>query len=140
MGGAVAGAGPERAETSASASSVTGFWEGTSLASCAPGFTTPGRCGAQQRITLNLIQNGSQISGGYHCEFGNMVCRNLNQEGKIISGTYFPGRASFRVAMPDGSTCLFSGRFSNRIGNGGYTCTSGGTILEQGNWSVARQF
>lgn len=129
----------EQAESGAPASDVTGSWKGTSIASCAPGFTVRSRCGAQQRITLGLIQDGSKISGDYHCAFGNMNCRGLNDSGKVI-GTYHPGRASLRIIFPDASTCLFTGRFSQRVGNGGYTCSTGGKVIEQGDWRVARQF
>lgn len=117
---------------------VTGLWQGTTRAYCGT-ETTPSRCNAVQKITLDLRQTAARnFTGTYSCAYGNMICRNDNQHGKLISGDYMPGRTTFRIQLSDGSTCMFNGNFANSKGSGVYECTYGGSFVEQGMWQVSR--
>jgi hypothetical protein len=37
-----------------------------------------GRCDAVMKITLEMSQQGSKLTGHYTCATGNMVCRDSN--------------------------------------------------------------
>lgn len=119
---------------------VTGLWEGTTRAYCGA-LTKPDRCNAVQKITLDLRQTSpTSFTGTYRCAYGNMVCLQDMQHGKVISGDLAPGRTSFRVFLPIGLTCMYNGRFGNDKGSGEYSCTNGGTTyLEQGMWQVSKE-
>src|SRR5690242_21939042 len=54
----------------------TGLWEGTSTAACMPLQPDITRCNAVVKITLQMFQQGSRITGHYTCAPGNIVCRD----------------------------------------------------------------
>ena len=120
---------------------VEGLWSGTSLASCERLTTEFGRCNAQQKITFNIVRSNSKQGGTYSCEYGNMVCRNGNDLGKIVGLTMTGSDLTrLRVELPDGSSCLFSGIFQKVEVRGIYQCYGGASIIEQGSWRASRQF
>jgi len=118
---------------------VGGRWLGTSTASCMAFQTAPGRCNAQQKITFDLFQRDSGFTGAYSCAYGNMVCRNGNNKGRIESVTTSGTDTTLlRVQLPDGTSCIFKGIFQESEVNGGYTCYGGASIIEQGSWRASR--
>jgi len=122
----------------------TGLWEGTSTATCMPLQPDMTRCNAVAKITLQMFQQGSTLTGHYTCAPGNMVCRDSNTTGTIADGKVRGGNANMRVMMPDGSSCLFNGRPSqNNSRNqltGSYFCMQGGGYIEQGRFQVQRSY
>jgi hypothetical protein len=119
---------------------VSGVWEGTSISNCESDPSDPGRCSAQQKITLTMFQQGDEITGFYKCAYGNQVCRHLNETGIIRSGTLKHTRVMFRVMLEDGSMCFFTGRPSTNEFSGGYECLQGGGIIEQGVFQTRRNY
>lgn len=122
---------------------VSGVWDGRSVASCNSfnpmAFNT--RCNAINTIALTLVQNDDKITGFYKCSIGNMDCRNQNDSGTIANGSMSNQRLALRIAMPDGSSCLFNGMptAANQI-RGSYTCYQGGGLAEQGRFEVGRNY
>jgi hypothetical protein len=120
---------------------VIGVWDGTTLASCNPMLPFQSRCNAQQKVTITLVEDKSSKLGGYYkCAYGNMNCYNLNETGKVVDATLNGSRVSMRVIMRDGTTCRFSGLDKGGDINGGYSCYSGGSLLEQGSWRARRSY
>ncbi|HLH77539.1 MAG TPA: hypothetical protein VKV28_12090 [Candidatus Binataceae bacterium] len=119
---------------------VTGLWEGTTRAYCGA-LTKPDRCNAVQKITLQLRQTSpTSFTGTYSCAYGNMVCLQDMQHGKVISGDLDSSRTTFRIYLPIGITCMYNGQLTNAKGSGEYSCTNGGTTyLEQGMWQVNKE-
>ena len=126
--------------TAASDSSVAGVWEGTSISNCESDPSDPGRCNAQQKITLTMFQQGDAITGFYKCAYGNQVCRHLDETGTIRNGTLQHTRLMFRVMLEDGSMCFFTGRPAANEFEGGYECLQGGGIIEQGVFKTRRTY
>jgi hypothetical protein len=120
---------------------VLGVWDGTTLASCNPLVRFQDRCNAQQKVTITLLeQKDAKIGGYYKCAYGNQNCYNLNETGKVVDATLNGSRVSMRVIMRDGTTCRFSGLDKGGDINGGYSCYSGGSLLEQGSWRARRSY
>jgi hypothetical protein len=119
---------------------VTGTWQGISTTSCGVMLLEKGRCGAVGRITFTLFQDGPDVNGIYNCAIGNMICRDMNDSGKVVSSTVTGSLAHLRVMLPDGSSCMFTGHFQEETGNGNFHCYQGGGLLEQGWWKVARSY
>jgi hypothetical protein len=119
---------------------VTGTWGGTSVTSCDVLLSDKYRCNATERITLTLFQDGSDLSGVYSCAYGTMVCRNMNDKGKIVSSTLSGSLARMRVMMPDGSSCIFNGHFEPESAVGGFACYQGAGLVEQGAWQATRLY
>jgi hypothetical protein len=129
----------------AAESGFTGLWEGTSTATCLPLQPDVSRCNAAQKITLQIFQEGSKLTGRYTCAYGNIVCRDSNNTGKIADGKVRDGGLSMRVLMPDGSSCLFNGRPSQSVApskkvTGSYFCMQGGGYIEQGRFQIERSY
>ena len=129
----------------ASETGYTGLWDGTTTSTCLPMQPDASRCNAVMKITLQMYQEGSSLTGHYTCAPGNMVCRNSNTTGTIADGKVREGNVGMRVMMPDGSSCLFNGRPSR--GNppaqkltGSYFCMQGGGYIEQGRFQVERGY
>ena len=122
----------------------TGLWEGTSTGTCMPLQPDMTRCNAVVKITLQMFQQGSTLTGHYTCAPGNMVCRDSNTNGTIADGKVRDGSAGMRVMMPDGSSCLFNGRPSRNNSQskltGSYFCMQGGGYIEQGRFQVERSY
>jgi hypothetical protein len=118
--------------------SILGIWSGTSTASCTFPYTRPGRCNAQQKITLLIIKKTNGYGGQYSCAYGNMVCRNANESGQIVAVTS-PGGSleQIRVELPDGTSCLYTGGFQTHQVKGTYACYGGASIIEQGYWQAS---
>ncbi len=124
-------------------SGFTGLWEGTSTSSCMPLQPDARRCNAVVKITLQMFQKSSTLTGHYTCETGTMVCRDSNSSGTIADGKVREGSVGLRVMMPDGSSCLFNGRPSQDKQNkltGTYFCMQGGGYIEQGRFQVERSY
>jgi hypothetical protein len=121
----------------------TGLWDGTSTSSCMPLQPDARRCNAVVKITLQMFQQGSTLTGHYTCAIGTMVCRDSNSSGTIADGKVREGSVALRVMMPDGSSCLFNGRPSQDKQNklrGTYFCMQGGGYVEQGRFEVERSY
>jgi hypothetical protein len=120
-------------------SGMVGVYEGTTRAYCI--HTIPSRCNAVQDVTITLTeQENSKIGGSYRCAYGNMVCYNLNETGKVIDASVNGARLNVRVLMPDGTSCIFTGLNNAGNINGGYTCYAGGALLEQGMWRAKQKY
>lgn len=119
---------------------VSGVWQGVSIANCEGDPSDPGRCNAEQQITLTMFQQGDAVTGFYRCGFGNQLCRHLDETGPIRDGTLRHTRLTFRVMLEDGSMCLFTGRPAADEFEGGYECLQGGGIIEQGIFQTRRSF
>jgi hypothetical protein len=116
---------------------VLGMWEGTTIARC-PG-SRPGRCNAQQKISITLQEsNNSKIAGSYTCAYGNQTCLRQNNTGTVAAVRLADSRITFRVFMPDGTSCIYNGNVANNAISGGYSCYGGGGLLEQGSWTAHR--
>ncbi len=130
-------------QTAADQSGYTGLWAGTSVTNCMPLQPEARRCNAVVKITLQIFQQGSTLTGHYTCAMGTMVCRDSNNTGTIANGTVRGRSVGMRVMMPDGSSCLFNGRpasdNSNRL-TGSYFCMQGGGYIEQGRFQVDRSY
>jgi len=121
----------------------TGLWDGTSTSGCMPLQPDARRCDAVVKITLQMFQQGSAVTGHYTCATGTMVCRDSNSDGTIADGKVREGNVGMRVMMPDGSSCLFNGRPSQDKQNkltGTYFCMQGGGYIEQGRFDVERSY
>ncbi len=132
------------AQSNPPAGDFTGTWEGTiRVTPCIGGaLMRSGRCNAVNKIKLTLIQDGSSISGNYHCAIGTQICRNGNADdsGKITSGTANGNSIRFSVIIPaDVSNCYYNG-VSQSPGQlrGSYSCYQGGGIAERGLFEVSR--
>jgi hypothetical protein len=100
---------------------AVGVWEGVTVAVC-PG-SPASRCSAQQKVTITLVKGAnSQLGGSYKCAYGNMNCLNMNQTGKVADVDLTGQLLRLRALMPDGMSCLFSGRIADGNINGGYSC------------------
>lgn len=117
-----------------------GVWEGTSLATCGVFVGDQNRCGAVNKITFTFLQHDTDVSGHYACNFGNQDCRNLDESGKIEDGRIKSSLLTLRVAMQDGSDCMFNGQPKGDAIEGGYSCLQGGGLIEQGYWNVRRSY
>jgi hypothetical protein len=120
-----------------SSDGILGTWDGTSVARC-PG-SRPGRCNAQQKISITLQEsNNSKIAGSYTCAYGNQDCLRQNSTGTVTEVRPTGSRITFRVMMSDGTSCIYNGNVANNAISGGYSCYSGGGLLEQGSWRTQR--
>lgn len=128
----------------------TGLWDGATTSICLPMQPDSSRCNAVVKITLQIFQQGSSLTGHYTCAYGNMVCRDSNTSGTIADGNVRDGNVSMRVMMPDGSSCIYNGRPSqqnsqnNKLAQnqltGSYFCMQGGGYIEQGRFQIQRSY
>jgi hypothetical protein len=116
---------------------IGGTWEGSTSAEC---YIALGHCNAYRLITMNIVQNGANLTGSYTCAYGNMVCLGDMNTGTIatgrVDGSYVP---DLRVQLPNGVDCLYQGHFTIDQGEGGYMCLNNGRMLEQGSWELKRK-
>jgi hypothetical protein len=135
-------ASPAAESAAAGGSGFTGLWEGTSTATCMPLQPDATRCDAVVKVTFQMFQQGSKLTGHYGCSFGTMVCRDSNTTGTIGEGKVREGGVGLRVMMPDGSSCLFNGRPSQNDQqlSGTYFCMQGGGYIEQGRFQIQRNY
>ncbi len=123
---------------------LTGLWQGElRVIPCFAG--TPreiGRCNAVNRISFDLRQRDSTLTGDYRCAIGTMVCRDANttDRGTVVSGTVSGRDLTMRVMLPgDLSSCLYHGsQYTAGELRGGYRCYQGGGLAEVGVWQVSR--
>ena len=120
------------------ASEKVGVWRGETLASCVN--AAPERCNAQQIVTLTLFEGAKGLTGFYRCAYGNRNCYNMNETGNIVRATLNGTRLTARVAMPDGTSCLYTGRTKGNDIKGGYSCYAGGSVIESGTWQGRREY
>ena len=125
-------AGPERG--------VSGVWEGVSVSNCEGDPADLGRCHAEQKIKLTMFQSDDDVTGFYHCAYGNQVCRHMLETGLIRNGKFDHTRLMMRVMLDDGSMCFFTGRPERNEFSGGYECLQGGGIIEQGVFQTRRKY
>jgi len=119
---------------------ITGTWQGSTVTSCGVMLLEKGRCAATERITFTLFQNGADVNGIYRCAIGTMICRNMNNSGKVVSSSVTGSLARLRVMLPDGSSCMFDGHFRSLSAAGSFFCYQGGGLVEQGRWNLARLY
>jgi hypothetical protein len=119
---------------------VTGTWQGSSITMCGVLLLEQARCHAVERITFTLFQDGSDVSGTYHCSYGTMNSRDMNDSGRVTASHVRSSLARLRVMLPDGSSCMFDGHFGAESGNGNFICYQGGGLAEKGIWKVARLY
>lgn len=122
---------------------LSGVWQGEiRVIPCAPGMPAEnGRCDGVNRITFNLHQNDSEVTGDYRCAIGTTVCRSENTtvRGKLIDGSVRGRNVTLRVLLPgDLSSCLYNGSDSATQIGGSYRCYQGGGLVETGQWQVRR--
>jgi hypothetical protein len=116
---------------------VVGVWTGTTVANCA--MSARDRCNAEQKVTITLIQD-SKLTGYYKCAYGTLNCLHMNETGKVVQASLNESRVTIRVAMPDATSCLYSGLIKNDAVRGGYSCYAGGATIEQGSWQAQRSY
>jgi hypothetical protein len=97
------------------------------------------RCDAEQKVTITLIQN-PKLAGYYRCAYGTRTCLGQNETGKVVEARLNESRVTIRVAMPDATSCLYSGLIKNDAVRGGYSCYAGGATIEQGSWQAQRSY
>jgi hypothetical protein len=119
---------------------ITGTWQGSTITSCGVMLLEKGRCAATERVTFTLFQNGADVNGIYRCAIGTMICRNMNNSGKVVSSSVTGSLARLRVMLPDGSSCMFDGHFRSLSAAGSFFCYQGGGLVEQGRWNLARLY
>ncbi|HEV3114521.1 MAG TPA: hypothetical protein VGY99_28880 [Candidatus Binataceae bacterium] len=120
---------------------VTGTWRGTSTTYCGMMLLEKGRCGAVQRISFTLFQDGADVKGTYRCAVGNMVCRGMDDSGPVVSSSVSGTLARLRVMLTtDGSSCIFDGHFKGESADGNFFCYQGGGLVEEGQWKLARWY
>lgn len=133
---------PAAAVAGAPGVNLSGVWRGQSiLIPCGWAAHSESICNAMNVITFTLTQSGSEVSGRYACFFGNYICRHdgVDDAGYIASGHVDGHHLLMRVMIPaDVSSCMFYGIFSAKRISGRYSCYEGGSIVEEGDWRVAR--
>jgi hypothetical protein len=80
------------------------------------------------------------MTGSYRCAYVNSTCLGQNDRGKIVDATLDGKRLTARVAMPDGTSCLYTGLIAGNKVNGGYSCYAGGALIETGTWRGQRSY
>ncbi|HTW87057.1 MAG TPA: hypothetical protein VMD75_03520 [Candidatus Binataceae bacterium] len=88
-----------------------------------------------------MLDAPSGISGFYKCSIGKMECSNRSARGKFADGSITGTRLALRIAMEDGSSCLFDGNTTgaNRI-EGNYACYQSGILAERGSFQIQRDY
>lgn len=130
-------AGPHAA---ASTGSLQGVWSGTTTAACLSWVPNYTRCDAMNNVTFTILGKDSATNGYYKCSTGNEDCRDANETGKIADVTSHDNYVSFRVLLPDGSSCMYDAWRTGNTLAGGYTCFVGGHLVEQGHWRAKRSY
>lgn len=119
-------------------SKVVGVWEGESRADC--NTSAANRCNARQAITITMVNGDSGLTGYYRCGYVTMNCYNMNETGKIVRATLNGAQMTARVQMPDGTSCIYTGRTAGNGVTGGYSCYGGGALIESGSWQGRRSY
>jgi hypothetical protein len=131
---------PEGPATRPPAGKILGVWQGTTLAACNVSLL-PDRCNAQQKVSITVVEGeGGKPTGYYKCAYGTQNCFHMNETGKVIAATITGAQVLLRVITPDGLSYVFTGHVSDDMVNGGYTCYSGGALLERGVWRARRTY
>jgi hypothetical protein len=141
---AAGGLTPAKAQSApAQRAGFSGLWTGTLRVIPCTALRDAARCGAVNKITFTILQDGTKVSGSYTCAIGTQICRNGNADnsGKIVSGNVNGNNLRFSVILPaDVSNCSYNG-FSPSPGRmrGAYNCYQGGGLIEQGDFQVTRE-
>lgn len=119
---------------------IVGLWQGTTnVNNCFR--AEPGRCGAEQTVSMSIVPNGkTALEGYYKCAYGNQNCLGQNTTGRIVYVGVDRQDVTVRVVLPDTTSCLFMGRMMGTAIKGGYTCYAGGSIREQGAWQARKLY
>jgi hypothetical protein len=117
-----------------------GVWQGSTLAICGGLTPLPGRCNAEQKVTITLLNDAGKLTGKYKCGYGNMDCYHENTTGEVTEVLTNSRRMTIRVQMPDGTSCIYTGMDVDQSVNGGYSCYAGGGQIEQGSWRARRSY
>ena len=117
---------------------VVGVWDGTTLADC--NTSSADRCNAQEDVTITLVQGEKGLTGFYRCSYKTMDCLGQNQTGNIVKASMSGDQVTTRVAMPDGTSCIYTGHTNDSQLSGGYSCYGGGALIESGSWHAKRQY
>jgi hypothetical protein len=126
----------ETARQARKESDLLGVWEGTTFARK---VSERGRMGAQQLVTITLLEGkNSVVTGYYKCSYGNQTCLGQNTTGNVMAASLEGSRILIRVRLPDATTCMLSGYVVNSSVTGGYSVYAGGGMLEQGDWRAER--
>jgi len=116
---------------------MAGVWQGRSVCELNPHYGMS--CLGFRNISFTFVQtNGSGKAGFYRCRTGTAECRNRLGRGTIARIDMLGTRVWLRVMLGDGSSCLFSSRPRPRQMVGGYECTSGAAMVEEGWWRADR--
>jgi hypothetical protein len=117
-----------------------GVWSGSTRAGCNVDSISS-RCNAVQKVSITLYKGADgKLTGFYKCAYGNQDCYDLNERGKVVAASVTGKEVMMRVQMPDGSSCIFSGRNVGDDVNGGYSCANGGAPFERGVWRAHRSY
>jgi hypothetical protein len=120
---------------------IGGLWAGT--AQVTPCALAADRCNGVNNVTFTLTQYGSQVIGRYTCATENMSCRQggADNSGDITAGSVSGNRINLAVKLhADMSDCYYNGATTSPAqANGIYMCYLGGRMIEEGQWSLARQ-
>lgn len=121
----------------------TGSWDGTIKVGCLHfrPLMVNTRCSAVNNIAITMIDEPAGISGFYKCSVGTIGCLNQNESGKFADGTMTGTHLALRIAMEDGSSCLYDGNpvGANQI-EGYYACYQGGGLEERGSFQIRRRY
>jgi len=138
---AAAAPGAQTASAADTESGFAGVWQGATLASCGALAHQPGRCNAEQVVTITLVPGpGTKLTGRYTCAYGSVDCFHANTTGRVMDVSIVGARMNVRVIMPDATSCIYTGINVNQTINGGYTCYQGGGLIEQGSWRAHRSY
>jgi hypothetical protein len=117
---------------------LLGVWEGTTFARRS---SERGRVGAQQLVTITLIEGkNSAVTGYYKCAYSNQNCLGQNTTGKVVVASLKDSSILVRVMLPDATSSMFRGHVANSSVIGGYSVYGGGGLLEQGDWRAQRSY
>ena len=116
---------------------VSGNWSGNNYPGCRPGSAE--HC-YDRLITMQLVQQGSKLSGSYTCAAGSLGCLGGDNTGQIVSGRIDGSQLSdLRIGFSDATSCLYQGQFGTSGGTGEYICfVNGMRIIEEGGWQLKR--
>jgi hypothetical protein len=119
-------------------SALLGVWEGTIFARRS---SERGRTGAQQVVTITLLEGkNSLVTGYYKCAYGNQTCLGQNTTGDVVAASLDGPNILIRVKLPDGTSSLLRGHVVNSTATGNYFVYAGGGVLEYGEWRARHSY
>jgi hypothetical protein len=131
-------AGDQTARQAPKGSDLLGVWEGRTFARKS---SDHGRIGAQQLVTITLLEgNNSTVTGYYKCSYGNQNCLGQNTTGNVVAASLDGQNILIRVRLPDATSCMLRGHVVNSSVTGSYFVYAGGGVMEQGDWRAQRSY